>query len=270
MGWMSTTRGWPSVRVPVLSNATRSGSARCSITTADLTRTPWRPARAIADSSGGIVARTTAHGDATIMNVIDRNSVERRSAPKSRGTANSARVATTTAIEYRCSTFSMNSCVLALVADACSTRATMRAITDSPASRCTRTTSVPVPLRVPANTSSPTDLPAGSGSPVMVASSTSLMPSTTTASAPMRTPGRTRTWSPKRSSTVSTTVSPPSGSTRVACSGCGSGSGPPWPSSPPAARPCTPGSADAGPEGQTIPSCSRNGRAAAGRIGSPR
>ncbi|MEU4482904.1 hypothetical protein AB0F68_33360 [Micromonospora sp. NPDC023966] len=37
------------------------------MTTADLTRTPWRPAKAIADSSGGIVARTTAHGDATIM-----------------------------------------------------------------------------------------------------------------------------------------------------------------------------------------------------------
>jgi hypothetical protein len=51
------------------------------MTTADLTSTPWRPARAIADSRGGMVARTTAHGDATIMNVIARNNVDRRSAP---------------------------------------------------------------------------------------------------------------------------------------------------------------------------------------------
>ena len=44
------------------------------MTTADLTSTPWRPALAIADSSGGIVASTTAHGEATIMKVIARSS----------------------------------------------------------------------------------------------------------------------------------------------------------------------------------------------------
>jgi hypothetical protein len=55
------------------------------------------------------------------------------------------------------------------VAEACSTNATMRAITDSPAGRCTRVTSAPVPLRVPANTSSPTAFATGSGSPVMLA-----------------------------------------------------------------------------------------------------
>ena len=49
----------------------------------------------------------------------------------------------------------MNSCVFALVADACSTMATIRATTVSPAARLTRTRSAPVPLRVPANTSSP-------------------------------------------------------------------------------------------------------------------
>ena len=69
------SRGVPVVRVPVLSMATRVVSARCSMATADLTRTPWRPALAIADSSGGMVASTTAHGDATIMNVIARSNV---------------------------------------------------------------------------------------------------------------------------------------------------------------------------------------------------
>src|SRR5579863_10517285 len=68
----------------------------------------------------------------------------------------------------------MNSCVFALVADACSTMATIRATTVSDAARVTRTRSAPVPLRVPANTSSPGFLAAGSGSPVMVAWSTSL------------------------------------------------------------------------------------------------
>ncbi|MFB9525733.1 hypothetical protein [Nonomuraea roseola] len=32
-----------------------------------MTSTPWRPALAIADSSGGMVASTIAHGEATIM-----------------------------------------------------------------------------------------------------------------------------------------------------------------------------------------------------------
>jgi len=37
------------------------------MTMALFTRTPCRPALAIALSNGGIVASTTAHGDATIM-----------------------------------------------------------------------------------------------------------------------------------------------------------------------------------------------------------
>lgn len=92
---MSVTRGVPSVSVPVLSSATASTCPSRSITTADLTSTPWRPALAMADRSGGIVARTTAQGDATIMNVIARSSESVRSAPKASGTRNTARVAAT-------------------------------------------------------------------------------------------------------------------------------------------------------------------------------
>ena len=69
------TRGVPSVRVPVLSRATASTWPSRSITTADFTSTPCRPALAMADSSGGMVASTTAHGEATIMKVIARSSV---------------------------------------------------------------------------------------------------------------------------------------------------------------------------------------------------
>src|ERR1700747_2607551 len=58
----------------------------------------------------------------------------------------------------------MNSGVLALVAEACPTMATMRATTVSDAARLTRTRSAPVPLLVAANTSSPGVLAGGSGS----------------------------------------------------------------------------------------------------------
>ena len=113
----------------------------------------------------------------------------------------------------------MNSCVRALVADACSTSATMRATTESAAARPTRTRSAPVPLSVPANTSSPGCLTTGSGSPVIEAWSTSPAPSSTAPSAPIRSPGRTTTRSPTASSAVSTTSSTPSGRSRVARSG---------------------------------------------------
>ena len=87
------------VNVPVLSSTTTSVSASRSMATADFTSTPRRLALAIAHSRGGMVASTTAHGEATIMKVMARNSVERRSAPSASGTANSARVAATTTTE---------------------------------------------------------------------------------------------------------------------------------------------------------------------------
>lgn len=70
-----------------------------SRTTADFTSTPWRPAVAIADSSGGMVDSTSAHGEATIMNVIARNRVGCKSAPHSSGITNRATVAVTMATE---------------------------------------------------------------------------------------------------------------------------------------------------------------------------
>ncbi len=89
----------PSVRVPVLSKATTVVPASCSMTTADLTSTPCRPALAIADSSGGIVASTTAHGEATIMKVMARSRAGSGAPPNSSGTTNRATVATTTPTE---------------------------------------------------------------------------------------------------------------------------------------------------------------------------
>lgn len=125
---------------------------------------------------------------------------------------------TTTPIEYRCSTFSMNSCVRALVALASSTRVAIRAMTASAAGRSTRTVSTPVPFDVPAQTSSPGALSTGNGSPVMDAWSTSEPPSSTVPSAGTRSPGRTTTTSPAVRSAAGTARSCPPAST-VACSG---------------------------------------------------
>lgn len=87
--------GVPWVSVPVLSKATRVVVPSCSITTADLTSTPWRPALAMAARSGGMVASTTAQGEATIMNVIARSSDSCSASPSNSGITNTAMVAAT-------------------------------------------------------------------------------------------------------------------------------------------------------------------------------
>ncbi|MBL7623814.1 hypothetical protein I7331_32125 [Frankia sp. AgB1.8] len=69
------------------------------MTTADLTSTPWRPALATADNSSGIVASTTAHGEATIMKVIARRRQLVTAAPKVSGIRKTVRVAKTMPIE---------------------------------------------------------------------------------------------------------------------------------------------------------------------------
>mgnify|MGYP006870682133 CR=1 FL=1 len=53
----------------------------------------------MAASSGGMVASTTAQGDATIMKVMARSRVGSNSAPTSIGMPSSARVTTTTPTE---------------------------------------------------------------------------------------------------------------------------------------------------------------------------
>ena len=71
---------------------------------------------------------------------------------------------------------------------------------------------------MPATTRSPTRLTTGRDSPVIIASSSSASPSTTTPSAGTRPPGRTSTTSPTRSAS-SATGSTPSAATRSASSG---------------------------------------------------
>ena len=69
------------------------------MTTADLTSTPCRPALAIADSSGGMVASTTAHGRGDDHEGHRPQQRRLQVRADGSGTANSARVAATTPTE---------------------------------------------------------------------------------------------------------------------------------------------------------------------------
>ena len=85
----------------------------------------------------------------------------------------------------------------------------MRAITVSLAARVTRARSPPWPFIVPANTSAPVPLWTGVASPVIDAWFTSELPSITSPSAGIRSPGLMITRSPMTSSSIATRRSAP-------------------------------------------------------------
>ena len=107
-------------------------------------------------------------------------------------------------------------------ASACRIRATMRASVLWAASAVTVTSSAPSTFIVPPYTGSPTPLDLGSDSPVMVASFTAEVPSTTCPSNGTRSPGRIRMRSPIASSSTATVSPVPSGRSRSAVSGASS------------------------------------------------
>jgi hypothetical protein len=99
------------------------------------------------------------------------------------------------------------------------TMRTMLARTVSAPTRLASMTSDPVPFTVPAVTGSPAVFSTGMGSPVSMASSTELRPSTTTPSTGTLSPGRTRRRSPGFTCSSGTSCSRPSGPTRRAVGG---------------------------------------------------
>ena len=107
---------------------------------------------------------------------------------------------------------------LPLRACSASTIATIRASELSCAVEVTSTSSTPVPLIDPANTSSPGPASTGTDSPVIAETSSAVRPVATRPSVASRSPGRTSIVSPTRSSHGATTSSSPPRST-VACSG---------------------------------------------------
>lgn len=102
---------------------------------------------------------------------------------------------------------------------ASATMATMRDSSVSAPTFSARTTSAPVPLTVAPITASPLALDTGMGSPVTIASSTALCPSSTTPSTGIFSPGRTRSRSPTWTWSSGTSSSLPSSLRRRAVVG---------------------------------------------------
>ena len=79
----------------------------------------------------------------------------------------------------------------------------------------TRRSRLPLVFSVPPTVRSPSSFATGTGSPVIMLSSTKLLPATTTPSAATRSPGRTRTISPSRKSARGMSPSRPSRTIRA-------------------------------------------------------
>jgi len=187
----------PSVRVPVLSNATHRTEASRSRCAPPLMRTPARAAAVSADTMDTGVEMTSAHGQATTSSAIARYPHTDGSPPANTGgTMASSTARTTTAGVYTRANLSTNACTGARCRCACSTSLTMCASVVSDAGRVTRSSIAPEPLIEPAKTSSPGRFSAGHDSPVIGAWLTDDTPWTTVPSSGMRCPGRTTTTSP--------------------------------------------------------------------------
>ena len=116
-------------------------------------------------------------------------------------------------------TLSTRRCTGAFTACASCTRRMMCASTLSLPAAVTCSSTRPSPLIEPPVSASPTALLTGKGSPVSIDSSTCVAPSVTVPSAGTRSPGRTASRSPVRSSSTGMSFSLPSQSIRCATSG---------------------------------------------------
>ena len=99
------------------------------------------------------------------------------------------------------------------------TRRTICASSVSLPTRCACMITLPVPFTVPPVTRLSVVFSTGIGSPVTIDSSTLVLPSSTTPSTGMRSPGRTRSRSPTWTCASGTSVSAPDASTRRAVEG---------------------------------------------------
>ena len=212
---ISTSVGLPSVSVPVLSNATMR--ARCAISSApaSFTRMPWRAATPVPAMIAAGVASPSAQGHA-ITSTATAFSVACAQSPLAKPHAIHVTSAIATITGTKTSlTRSTSRCTGAFAAWADSTLRMMRASADSAPTASVFTTSRPSAFREPPVTRAPADLATGRLSPVMSDSSTCDVPSITSPSTAMRSPGRTTTRSPTAMDSIATSASTPSRSTRA-------------------------------------------------------
>ena len=213
-------RGWPTVRVPVLSKATVSTLWAISSASASLMRMPNFAATPVPAMMAVGVASPSAHGQAMTSTATARMMATSSPAPPShhQPTKVSSAMPSTTGTNTA-ATRSTSRCTGALTACASCTSRMMWASTLSLPAAVTRISTRPSPLIEPPVSASPAALATGSGSPVSMDSSTCVAPSATVPSAGTRSPGRTASWSPRRSSSTGMSFSLPSQSIRCATSG---------------------------------------------------
>ena len=218
-GTSASSFGWPSVSVPVLSKATVSTLCATSSASASLMRMPNFAATPVPAMMAVGVASPSAHGQAMTSTATARMmapSVPRPAShqPTKVSSAMPITTGTNTAL-----TWSTNRCTGAFTACASCTRRMMCASTLSLPAAVTVISTRPSPLIEPPVSASPTALATGSGSPVNMLSSTCVAPSVTVPSAGTRSPGRTASLSPARSSSTGMSFSAPSQSIRCATEG---------------------------------------------------
>ena len=224
-GSTATTCGRPSVIVPVLSSTTASTLCAVSSTSGLLNRMPKCAPRPVPTMMAAGVAKPKLHGQAIINTATKTCNAKLKPSPAhSQPTAATTPKTSTTGTKYPATT-SARRAIGALPACAASTKRTICISSASPPTRVARTMSAPAPLRLPPVTASPGALTTGSDSPVSSDSSTVELPSTTSPSAGMRSPGRTR----RQSSTLMASAAisrSPSSVTSAALSGLSCSSAP--------------------------------------------
>ena len=204
------TTGTPLVTVPVLSRATIWVRPAASSEAAVLKRMPLRAPRPLPAMMATGVARPKAQGQLMTKTAIPRAAASPTGAPKA---SHTAAVMAARAMTTGTKTPDTRSAILAMgafVAAASSMRRMIWARVVSSPTRAARQRRKPDWFSVAEATSSPGPLSMGRLSPVSAASFTALVPSTTTPSTGMVSPGRTTKMSPALTSPTGTVVSAPS------------------------------------------------------------
>ena len=197
---MVSSRGLPWVKVPVLSKTTQSTLWASSRAAISLMRIPDRAALPVPTMMAVGVASPNAQGQAITSTATLLRMALCQSPPSSPHNNRVSRAIPSTTGTNRALILSTSRCTGALPACADSTRAMMRESMLLAPRLSAITSSRPLPLMAPPMTRCPTPLSTGKLSPVSRDSSTWLIPSTTTPSTGMRSPGRITTLSPTTSS----------------------------------------------------------------------
>ncbi len=204
---------WPVVTVPVLSSTTVSTRRVDSSTSGPLIRMPsWAP-RPVPTISAVGVASPSAHGQAMISTATAAVNAATVSPVTPSQTPNVPAASSSTTGTKIPEIRSASRCTSALPFCASSTSRAIRASWVSAPTRVASTTSRPPALTVAPVTVSPTATSTGTDSPVSMAASTAEAPSTTVPSVAIFSPGRTTNLSPTASPLTGTRTSRPSRST---------------------------------------------------------